>query len=433
MEARILQELFLSEVLGKPIVDARGYKIGRLRDMAVRWDVARPAVTGIKYAKDIQNHIATAEVLSWDNRELRLRRRFSDTLTQQLQPDEIYVGKWLLDKQIIDMKGSKLVRVNDIKLAWVEYEEGFVLVLAAVDIGVRGLFRRVGAEFLVKNRENRLLPSTLIMPLETRTADLQLKTTDFSQISIGKLHPADIADIIEDLSHPRRLELIRKLDSQTAAEVLSEVEPDTREEIIDDLEDSDASTILQEMAPDEAADVLGQLSRERSDQLLTMMQAEDATDIRKLMQYPVDTAGALMTTEYIFFSPETTAAETIEGLREMGPSAETIYYLYVVDENHRLQGVVSLRQLIVAPPEQTLSQIMETRVVSIDHNDTPREVAETIAKYDLLAVPVVDQQGIMLGIVTVDDAIEYVLPDRSSLETFSHYLLRSKLTRRQKS
>ncbi|TDA70550.1 MAG: CBS domain-containing protein [Clostridia bacterium] len=427
--ANIQQEFFLSQVLGKPIRDARGEVIGCLRDMAIRWEAVYPTAVGIKYARHTQNHVATSEVLAWGERYIELRQDFAATAKCQLQADEIYVSKWLLDKQVIDINGSKLARVNDIQLVWVEQEESRKLLLTAVDIGVRGLLRRVGLNFFAKGRENKLLGWEHIVPLEARVADLRLRP-DVSRDKIGQLRPADLADIIEDLNAPKRLELLQNLDNQTAAEALAEVAPDTRSDIIESLESSAASTIIQEMAPDEAADALGQVSREKSEQILNLMQAERANSLRKLMDYPADTAGALMTTEYLSFSPRTTAAAAIDRLRELAPSADTIYYLFVLESDNTLVGVVSLRQLIVAPPNQTLDQIMEKRVLKVNPRDNGHKAIEVIAKYDLLAVPVVDDQGIMLGIITVDDIIETLLPDRNNLETFSHYLVGGKLARR---
>lgn len=419
-EVLVLGEFFLSQELGKTIYDGHGRKIGRLRDMAVRWDGITPRITGIKYAKGVQSHIDINQIKHWDKNGLRIKGKFKASCLHQLQEDEIYVSKWLLDKQIIDLKGYKLVRVNDIKLSWVRHEEANEAVLLAVDIGVRGLFRRLGLEFIVRNRENNFVGWQYITPLESKTSNLRLSR---EQHQLSRLHPADIADIIEELDHRERTDLLDKLDDQTAAEAIAEVDLETQVKIIGNMDISRASDILEEMPPDEAADILGELPEEKSNELLKAMEPEDAQDVRELMEYPEDTAGALMTTEYISFEAEMTAEEAINRLRKLAPSAETIYYLYVVDNQNRLQGVFSLRDLIIAQPNTTLHQFMNTRVVTINHSDDHGKVLDVVSKYNLLAVPVVDDQNELLGIITIDDVLETLVPDRGNLDTFTSFML----------
>lgn len=420
VRVKVLGEFFFSQVLGKPIYDPAGRAVGRLRDMAVRWDGVSPRVTGIKYAKGLQTHIDIEEIDEWDENGIRLKAPLANCRMVPLRDDEIYVGKWLLDKQIIDLKGSKLVRVNDIKLSWVQHGTANDIILLAADIGVRGVFRRLGLEFLVRHRPHHLVGWQFIEPLKNRAASLRLSQ---EHSKIGQLHPADIADIIEELDHQERTGFLDNLDNQTAAEALAEVDLETQVEIIESMDSHRASDILEEMPPDEAADILGELPEEKSSEILELMEPEEARDVRGLMDYPEDTAGALMTTEYIAFLPRMTAEETINRLRELAPEAETIYYLYVVDERNVLQGVLSLRNLIIAPPQTALGDFMNRRVISVHHSDNHRKVLEVVTKYSLLAVPVVDDQGVMLGIITVDDVLDTLVPDRSGLETFSNFLL----------
>ncbi|MQL50996.1 CBS domain-containing protein [Desulfofundulus thermobenzoicus] len=422
-QVRVLGEFFYSQVQGKPIYDEKGRKVGQLRDMAVRWDGICPRVTGIKYARGVQKHIGIGQIDRWDEQGLRLRGELSENDLSTLKEDEIYAGKWLLDKQIIDLKGSKVVRVNDIKLSWVRHGETYDVILLAVDIGLRGLFRRLGVEFLVKKMEQHLVGWQYIKPLENLTANLRLRQ---EQDQISQLHPADIADIIEELDHRERAGFINHLDNETAAEALAEADLNTQVEIIERMDSERASDILEEMPPDEAADILGELPEEKSRELLNLMEPEEAEDVRELMGYPEDTAGALMTTEYIGFPAGMTAEGAINRLRELAPSAETIYYLYVVNEQGVLQGVISLRDLIISPPQAALGEFMRTRVVSVNHHDDHRKVLDAVTKYNLLAVPVVNDRGVMLGIITVDDVLETLVPNRSGLDGFSHFMIRRK-------
>lgn len=427
-EVKILGEFFISAILGKKIYDAEGQKVGTIRDLAVRWDAVCPRVTGIKYAKGVQELICISEIGDLNKKGLLLKNKFNKTRMCTLQDDEILVKKWLLDKQIVDIKGSKLVRVNDIKLSWVKRKGTYEVMLIAVDVGVRGLIRRIfGYDPKTERMPLNLVGWQYLEPIRARTANLKLAeaTEKFS-----RLHPADIAEIIEELDHYERPGFINTLDDQTVAEALGEVDLDTQVDIIESLDSERASRILEEMAPDEAADLLGELTQEKSDELLNLMEPEEAEDVRELMEYPEGTAGALMTTEFISFTFSMTAQEAIDRLRELAPSAEMIYYLYVLDEHEKLLGVVSLRELIIAKPGTTLGEIMQDRVISVLPGDEHRDVLDTITKYDLIAVPVADENGRMLGIITVDDVLNTIVPDRKSLESFSYFMMRKAFGRR---
>jgi Mg2+ transporter MgtE len=288
----------------------------------------------------------------------------------------------------------------------------------AVDIGLRGLARRLGVEFLFKKREEHFVWWHSIQHLEEKTDSLKLLS---DRTQLDKLHPADLAEILEDLDYKKRTDFIEDLDVETAAEAFAEMEPDTQIEIIEHLDKQQAADLLQEMPPDEAADLLGELPEEKSDELLNLMEPEEAQEVRELMEYEEGTAGALMTTEYIALPPELTAAEAFPLLRKLAAEAETIYYLYILGEGETLLGVVSLRELLIAEPETRLDSIMQTRIISVLPEDSDRRVTELIDKYSLLAIPVVEESGKMEGIITVDDVMDMLIPDRGSLETFANF------------
>lgn len=426
-EVKILGEFYFSQILNTPIKDAQGRRVGQVKDMAMRWDSLAPHVTGIKFAKGVQDLIPIERVASMDRNEVRLSVAFSPDITDQLQEDETFIGKWLLDKQIIDLKGSKLVRVNDLTLSWITQNDRQLMVLVAVDIGVRGLFRRLGAEFLVSKIENNFLGWQYMKPLESRTSALQI-TREKEQMR--ELHPADIADLLETMGYKERADLIHTMDSQQAIEALSEMELEAQVEVINQLDEYTASDLLEEMPPDEAADILGELSVEKSEELLSLMESDDAEDVRELMKYEEDTAGALMTTEYIGLPLYLTAEEAINKLRELAPDAETIYYLFVVDEEDTLEGVLSLRELIIAPPSTQLKALMHRKVVNVHPLDDTEKVADIINKYGLLAVPVVDEANKMLGIITVDDVLELLIPERGKSELDSWLVVRKRQAKR---
>ncbi|TGE33990.1 CBS domain-containing protein [Desulfosporosinus sp. Sb-LF] len=420
-ELKVLGEFYFSQLTNKPILDAKGRRIGRLLDLAIRWDSVSPHVTGIRYAKGTLSLIPIEWVVSWDKNGLRLNTVFDPILTCPLQDDETFIGKWLLDKQIIDLVGSRLVRVNDISLSWVSHEEHQFIVLVAVDIGVRGLFRRLGVEFLLSRIDNNFVGCQYIKPLENRTSSLQL-TREKEQLR--QLHPADIADIIENMDYKQRANFLDTLDSQQTIDALTEMELDAQVEVINQMDEDRASDILEEMPRDEAADILSELSIEKSEELLRLMESDDAEDVRELMQYEEDTAGSLMTTEYIGLPFWLTAEQAIDELRRLAPEAETIYYLYVVDDQEILEGVLSLRELIIASPETPLKDLMHTKIVKISPYDDHEKVADIFHKYGLLAVPVVGDQAQVLGIITVDDVLELLMPERPRVEIHSTLIAR---------
>jgi len=415
-DLKVLGEFYFSQLANKRIWDAKGRRVGRLLDMAMRWDSISPHVTGIQYAKGLHTLIPIGWVGSWDTDGLRLNTTFDPLLTCPMHEDETLIGKWLLDKQIIDLEGSRLVRVNDISLSWVSHEDHQYLVLVAVDIGVRGLFRRLGVEFLLSGFANNFVGCQYIKPLENRTSALQL-TREKEQLL--QLHPADIADIIETMDYRQRANFLDTLDSQQAIEALTEMELDAQVEMINQMDEGRASDILEEMPPDEAADILGELPLEKSEEILRLMESDDAEDVRELMQYEENTAGSLMTTEYIGLRFWLTTEQAINELRRLAPDAETIYYLYVVDEQETLEGVLSLRQLIIAAPETPLKDIMQTKIVKISPYDDHETVADIIHKYGLLAAPVVNDHNQILGIITVDDVLELLMPERPREEILS--------------
>ncbi len=417
---KVLGEFYFSKLLGTSIYDKSGQRIGKIKDMAVRWEGAYPHIIGIKHTKKIHELIPIDQIEIFNYKEVRLNGDFTTAKTVTLHDNDIYISKWLLDKQIIDLKGSKIVRVNDITLSWIMQDDLQRMVLVAVDIGVRGLFRRLGLEFLFKNYKNNFLGWQYIKPLESWNSNLQL---NHEKQQVSELHPADIADLLEEMDYKRRANFIDNLDDQQAIDALTEMDLDSQVEIIEQMDQQRASDLLEEMAPDEAADILVELNAEKSEELLRLMELDDAEEVRELMQYEEDTAGALMTTEFIAFSAELTTEEVINQLRKLAPEAETIYYLYVIDQEERLQGVLSLRELIVAAPTMMLQDLMNKKIVMVKPEDDHQHVAEVINKYGLLAVPVVDDQGVILGIVTVDDVLDILIPERGKMDTYSWFAL----------
>jgi Mg2+ transporter MgtE len=285
----------------------------------------------------------------------------------------------------------------------------------AVDVGGAGLLRRLGIEgpfrTLARNLRlpvgERYIDWEDVDPVETSIASIKLRVPHGG---LAELHPADLATIIDQLAPRDRAGVLASLDDEAVADAIEEMEPDTQVEVLEDLEPARAADILEEMSPDDAADLVADLSEESRDEILALMEREEAAEVQELLGYPEDTAGGIMTPEFVSLPATLTAAQTIDRLRELEPDAETIYYVYVTDEEGRLVGVLSLRDLIVAPPGTPISDVMIKEPVAVGVLADQDEVAQVVAHYNLLAVPVVDDQGRLAGIVTVDDAIDTVLP-----------------------
>ena len=408
-------DIFISDVYRKPVLDQIGEEIGKLKDIMVGLGDPFPAVTTLIAVSGKQIFL-----IPWDQVNLFNKRVISvNVLRKDLQPSvpapsDILISRDLLDKQIVDINGAKLVRVNDLRLGDVNGKMCFV----AVDIGLRGILRRLGLE----SRGERFfslfryrMPYTLIgwhylQPVEPKLSRL---TLTISRQKASKLHPADLAEIISEVSQKERTAIFGTLDVETAAEALHELEPSVQADIIDDMSKEKASDILEQMPPDEAADVLGDLPENKANELIGLMEKEEADEVKELLEHEEDTAGGLMTTEFLAFPPDMTVEDAIRELRLEAPDVETVYYLYILDDGERLIGVVTLKDLILARPETFIRDIMRSPVKTLPLDTGEQDVAEFISKYNLLAAPVVDENMVLRGIVTVDDVVDFLLPPAS--------------------
>jgi magnesium transporter len=405
--------LYLSRVIGRPVRDRQDEPMGKLADLIVAVGEPYPPVTGLVVQTERRRiFVPWSSVDALDEKGARLRTRTIDIDKFKQRPDEILLGTDLMDKQIVDIDGRKVVRVNDLRL---DGAAG-VLRLVAVDVGGAGLLRRLGIEgpFRTLARNLRLsVPEKYIDwedvdPVETSIASIKLRVP---HQGLTELHPADLATIIDQLAPRDRAGILASLDDEAAADAIEEMDPETQVEVLEDLEPARAADILEEMSPDDAADLVADLSDETRREILSLMERDEAAELDELLAYPEDTAGGMMTTEFVAIPANLTAEQTIDRLRELEPDAETIYYVYVTDDDGRLVGVLSLRDLIVAQPQSPIAAVMIPEPVAVGVLADEDEVAEVVAHYNLLAVPVVDAQGRMAGIVTVDDAMDAILPD----------------------
>jgi len=401
---------FASRLQHTKVFDLSGRQVGTLQDLVVSIPQEYPPVTALVVKLSDHKHkkrVPWSQVLSFEESEIFLACRIEQVEDHPQAEQGMWLIKEILDKQIVDTEGRKLIRVQDVQLARVN---GNIRVMA-VDISTHAILRRLGLGFLSKRLGARLVPHFIdwsnVNLVSSKVSEVSLKV---SLEKLGILHPADIADIINELSPDQRAAVLQSLDHEVAADTIEEMLPTHQATALSEMESEKASDILEEMAPDNAADVLADLPQEKAQELLNLMEKEDAHELRQLLAYPEDSAGGIMTTDYMAVSATVTAKEAIEKIRKEEPEAETIYYLYVVDEEEHLLGVFSLRDLIVANPDAKVTTFMISNVIQVDAMTKQEEVARLIGKYNLLAIPVVDKGNHLLGIVTVDDAIDVVIP-----------------------
>lgn len=408
-------EVFLSEMLKKPVFDFKGDVLGKLKEISVRKGLPLPIVDTliVQGGKKIYK-------IAWQNINIFNKRIISTDLPPEDIPEyapgegDLLAVRDILDRQIVDANGAKVVRVNDIKL------EGFneQAVLSAVDIGMRGILRRLGferkgEEFLKIFRvglQHNLISWNYIQPLEPKLKEISLTVP---RQMMSELHPADIAEIISSISRDEGATLFKELDIEAAAGALSELDPEMQVAFISGMDPEKASDIIETMAPDAAADVLNDLPAEKVKMILELIEQENAEDIQELLSHEEGTAGGLMTNDFISYPPPTRVCEVMERFKADAEEVESIYYIYVTDDDEKLMGVVSLRELILADPGAVLSDIMETNIKKVKAEDDEAVVSAAISKYNLVAIPVVNEEGVLLGIVTVDDIIDVILPPKA--------------------
>ncbi|HEX8844120.1 MAG TPA: CBS domain-containing protein [Pyrinomonadaceae bacterium] len=400
--------LYLSQVLNRPIRDLDGERVATIKDVIVRLgEEDHPPVTGFvaRYRRR-DFFLSRWRIAEFTEQGARLNSDILDLRPFSRREGEVLLARDVLDKQLIDVDGKRVVRVNDVQLI----EAGNDFRVTGADVSLQGLWRRLmPAGFAGNNRPVEVLDWADVGYLATDVGGVRLKS---SADKLARLHPVEIARLAEVLSYHHGSEIVESLDDETAAETLEEMSAEDQARIINDMDEERAADILEWMSPDEAADVLGDLPEEKAEDLLNRMEDEEQADVAELLHYEDDTAGGLMTTEFVTLPRNLTVGEALARLREMAETPNMIYYLYVVEreESWKLCGVIALRSLILAATNAPLEEVMRDEFQTARPFDSAQEVAEKIAEYNLLALPVVDEAGDILGIITVDDAMEMLLP-----------------------
>ncbi len=402
MEQDLKEFYFFSEFLNRKVYNASNQRVGKIIDLVAERTEPYPMIVGMMARRRGKKIYLPWEKIAHVEPELILSENGLKELKTSLpEKDTMLLREEVMDKQIVDTFGAKVVRVNDLHFLRVDSR----LRLVHVDVGFRGLMRRVGWEKLVDQALRWLfsyvLPNQFIswkyVQLPSGSNALQLSV---SQKKLSDLHPADLADIIEDLSGRDRSAIFHALDAETAAEALEEIDPKIQKSLIETIPVEKASDIVEEMSPSDAADLLADLPEERAEEILEGMEQEKAEDLRELLVHPEETAGGLMTTAYLALPPEGTVEMAVGRLKVEAPNLDIMDYIFIVDEQEILQGVVSIRDLLTAHPNQTLSEIEPPRVVSVKVDEDQNEVVEAFAKYGFRALPVVDEEGHLRGVIS---------------------------------
>jgi magnesium transporter len=411
---------YLSRIIGKKVLDPQGKPLGTVRDLLVLFNHAnqtfdRPLVIGIKLKRG-----KSAVIYSFQHFRIKKWKGKIYVKCSQLAelPEEninegLLLGDAILDKQIVDLNGRKLVRVNDVRMVSLAQSTHAV----AVDIGIEGLLRRIGISKQIKwllSLFNISTPSKFILWEDVEAVDYSNMNIKLSKSysKLQTLHPSDLADIIEDLGKKTSAEVFSSLDEERAADVMEELETDAQVHLIENLPVEKVADVLEKMPADEVADILDALEEEKAELLLNEMESDSSEEVRELLEYPQNTVGSIMSTEFLSFNQNNTVDEVIHELRIKKPEDAELYNLFVTDEQEELVATFSLRDLVVSEPDARIGQIMKPSPVYLYDDQEIDDIAEIISKYSLLAIPVVDSNNALQGMVVIDDVVEDLINKR---------------------
>lgn len=415
LDANVNLFLFFSDILGRPVVGADGAPIGKIADLKVKLGELFPRVSSLAVRKRRQKglwELDWQQVQDLNSNAVSLRAGAEQGFRPlEVKNDEILLRDELLDKQVVDTFGAKIERVNDVHLLIVKQD----LRLVHIDYGIRGIIRRLGWLRALDAATNwlfayqigeKMISWKFIQPLLSGLVRGSLKLNVTSR-KIHEIHPSDLADIIEELDTLNRSSVFRALDLQTAAQTLEEVEdPKLQVALIESAPADRASDILEEMAPDEATDLLADLPEEKAQRLMRTMEKPSREVIEGLLQFKEGTAGSLMTTDFFAVGKDRTIGEAIEEFRKTTYPLESVAYIYVTDKDGRLVGVSTLRHLVICERDIPLRKLMNPHLVSVTPEEDADIVKDLFKKYKFLALPVVDEERRLMGIITLKDIMQ---------------------------
>lgn len=406
-----MPSLALSELIGTPVLDNTGSRVGKVREVTIAPQENSSLVTGFVVKTRAGNRLVPVKAVSLLDNRLRVATSAAEWTPYGGGEGLLLLERDLLDQQIIDVHGRKVVRVNDVDIHEERGNGHLVLKIGGVDVGARGAMRRLlkgvvpaaALRSLLEKIPPRLIPWEFVDLIEVDPARrVKLK---ISLARLAKLHPADIADIVEDLAPAEREAVFETLDEEVAAETLEEIDPKVQVSILSSLDSDRAADIVEEMDPDAAADLLGDMHPAASQEILTEMEPEERAEVAELMNFQENTAAGRMTTEYMALAAGAKVEDAIEMLRNFEGGVESISTIYIVGEKDKLLGAVPLPKIILAPPGTPLMMLSSGHLTSIHPGADEKLVAELFDKYNLLTLPVIDDEGALTGVITADDVI----------------------------
>ncbi|MDS0526870.1 CBS domain-containing protein [Clostridium sp. SHJSY1] len=406
---RLLVFLY-TQILGNKIYDEFNDVLGELKDIYVTTDDGYPRVIGYKVKREgVTFHYEFKNINFYEDKN---RVKIKTTGSREILPRtySYLLSEHLLDRKIVDINGKKVVRVNDLRIAELAGEYRVV----AVETGPAAMFRRMGTpklgkfiyKAIKKDYEDKVLMWDDVESVEMVNNNLQL-SVPYKKLST--LHPADLADILEELDDKSRKQVFESLDEDLAADTFEEIEDEYRGSIIKDLSVTKTAELLENMDNDEIVDLLDDLEEEERDKVLFNLEKEDAEEVEELLKYEDETVGSIMSKDFISFGLNLTVEETIEILKEMKPDEDVLYYIYVTDEEDKIEGLVTLRDLILSEGSLKLKDVMEENITTVKYDEPIGEAIEQAAKYDLLLTPVVDDNNKIIGIIQLHDLVDETL------------------------
>jgi CBS domain-containing protein/dihydroneopterin aldolase len=395
--------IFLASILDQPVQGKSGEVIGKLDDLIVRVDQHYPTLSGLIVRDGRRRFFVPARHLQALNGAARLASSTVDLQPFARRNGEVLLRQDVLDHQLIDVTGRRIVRVNDVQLAQVE---GSFRVIG-IDISPQALLRRLGPRALAGRIVGRQIIDWADAQYLASAAPVQLKV---SYDRLADLHPVDLARIVDALSYRESAEIVAALDNETAAETLEEVSDERVADLLEGMDQERAADILEEMTPAAAADALEDLADEVAEQLLARMEPEEAADVQAHLAFDEDSAGRIMSTDFVSIPVSGTVGDALAAVRALEEVPDPLLAVYVTGPESLL-GLVRLRNLILADPATPVTEVMDGDLPTVHPEDRAEDAARVLAEYNLLAVPVLDKGGRMLGIVTVDDALAVLLPE----------------------
>jgi magnesium transporter len=414
MHPRTTARVSLTALLGTPVTDAQGHLRGRLKDIAVATGPDAGKVAGLVLKTRTGLFIVPSqEVMETPAGTLELRSAGA-LVPLKDEGNYIYLQQDLVDRQIIDIHGRKVVRVNDVDLEWMGHGAAHLLRVAEVEVGLRGALRRVfkgllpraTLEALSRKFAARGIPWQFVDVIEVDPARRVKLRIEYERLA--EMHPSDLAEILEDLAPAEREAVFTSLDEEVAAETLEEVDPKLQKALLEKLDEERIADIVEEMDPGAAADLLAELPEEQSDAILEEMEPEERHEVEELLEFDEYSAAGSMTTDFVYLGMQATVAQAVQALRNFDGDPEGVTEVYLLDEKRILRGVVSLARLVMAQPEARLAVLAEPRVLSCPADMRQIDLAEMFDKYNLHALPVVDTQGRMVGVVQADHVISFL-------------------------